>query len=259
MVLSAEHMQVNIGDAHIVNDVSVRLEKGSFVGLIGPNGCGKSTLLKSIYKVLKPRSGRVFLDDIDVLSSSPRQVAKLLGVVGQFNDMNFDFTVAEMVLMGRTPHKKLMESDNAGDYQIMEEALARVDMLEYAGRKFLSLSGGERQRVILARTIAQRPEVMILDEPTNHLDIKYQLQVLSVVKELGIGTLAALHDLVLVSEYCDYLYIMSRGRIVASGAPREVLTKELIEEVYDVACEVYTNPVTGKIGISYTPRVSATC
>ncbi|MDR1326029.1 MAG: ABC transporter ATP-binding protein [Treponema sp.] len=251
MVLKAEHIRVSIADAHIVRDVSVRVEAGRFVGLIGPNGCGKSTLLKSVYKVLKPKNGSVFLDNIDVLSSSPRQIAKLLGVVGQFNDMSFDFTVAEMVLMGRTPHKKLMEADNADDYRIMEEALGRVDMAEYARRKFLSLSGGERQRVILARTIAQKPEVMILDEPTNHLDIKYQLQVLSVVKKLGIGALAALHDLVLVSEFCDYLYLMSHGRIVASGVPGEVLTKEVIEEVYDVACEIYTNPVTGKLGITY--------
>jgi iron complex transport system ATP-binding protein len=251
MVLKAEHIQVSIADAHIVKDVSVRVDHGSFVGLIGPNGCGKSTLLKSVYKVLKPKSGSVFLENVDVLASPPRKIAKLLGVVGQFNDMSFDFTVAEMVLMGRTPHKKLMETDNAEDYEIMAEALRRVDMSAYAHRKFLSLSGGERQRVVLARTIAQKPEVMILDEPTNHLDIKYQLQVLSVVKKLGIGTLAALHDLSLVSEYCDYLYVMSAGRIVASGTPQEVLTKAIIEAVYDVACETYTNPITGKIGITY--------
>lgn len=184
MNLNAEHISVSLTGADIVRDISIRVENKQFVGIIGPNGCGKSTLLKSIYKVIKPRKGTVFLGDIDVIKSSARIVSKDMGVVGQFNDLSFDFTVQEMVMMGRTPHKQLMEADNTQDYKIVADALERVDLTEYANRSYLTLSGGEKQRVILARAIAQEPKFLVLDEPTNHLDIKYQIQILTVVKSL---------------------------------------------------------------------------
>ncbi|WP_313373227.1 ABC transporter ATP-binding protein [Lysinibacillus pakistanensis] len=222
-----------------------------FVGLIGPNGCGKSTLLKSIYKVIKPQKGFVFLGHKDVLNSSTRMISKEMGVVGQFNELSFDFTVHEMVMMGRTPHKHLMESDNRKDYQIVADALNKVNLSEYADRSYLTLSGGEKQRVILARAIAQQPQFLILDEPTNHLDIKYQLQILKVVKSLNIGVLAALHDLTMATTYCDILYVIKQGQIMASGKPEEILTKELIEMVYEIDCEVYSNPITGGMAITY--------
>lgn len=184
MNLNAEHISVSLTGADIVRDISIRVENKQFVGIIGPNGCGKSTLLKSIYKVIKPRKGTVFLGDIDVIKSSARIVSKDMGVVGQFNDLSFDFTVQEMVMMGRTPHKQLMEADNTQDYKIVADALERVDLTEYANRSYLTLSGGEKQRVILARAIAQEPKFLVLDEPTNHLDLKYQIQILTVVKSL---------------------------------------------------------------------------
>ena len=156
-----------------------------------------------------------------------------------------------MVSMGRTPHKRLLEGDNGDDQGIVEEALNRVDLAHYAGRSYNSLSGGEKQRVILARVLAQQPEFLILDEPTNHLDIKYQLQILNIVRKLGIGVLAALHDLTLAAEYCDYLYVMKDGKVAASGEPMTVLTKETIGDIFGVACETYVNPVTGGLGIAY--------
>ncbi|ASA20411.1 ABC transporter ATP-binding protein [Paenibacillus donghaensis] len=251
MELNVEHLSVSFSNIDIVKDVSVQVKKKQFVGLIGPNGCGKSTLLKSIYKVIKPRQGDVFLSELDVIKSSPKKVAQKLGVVGQFNELSFDFTVREMVMMGRTPHKGLLETDSQADYSIVDAALGKVNLEAYAARSYNSLSGGEKQRVILARVLAQQPEFMILDEPTNHLDIKYQLQILNIVKKLDIGILAALHDLALAAEYCDYLYIMNKGRVVASGKPEEILTKQLIGEVFDVECETYRNPVTGGLGIAY--------
>lgn len=251
MELNVEHLSVSFADAAIVKDVSVKVKNKQFVGLIGPNGCGKSTLLKSIYKVIKPRQGEVFLSDIDLIKSSPKTVSQKLGVVGQFNELSFDFTVQEMVMMGRTPHKGLLETDTKEDGSIVNEALRKVNLESYASRSYNSLSGGEKQRVILARVLAQQPSFMILDEPTNHLDIKYQLQILSIVKKLDIGILAALHDLTLAAEYCDYLYIMKKGQVMASGTPEEVLTKELIGQVFDVDCEIYRNPVTGGLGIAY--------
>ncbi len=253
MNLNAEHISVSFTGADIVRDISIRVENKQFVGIIGPNGCGKSTLLKSIYKVIKPQKGTVFLGNKDIIKSSARIVSKDMGVVGQFNDLSFDFTVQEMVMMGRTPHKQLMEADNMQDYKIVADALERVDLTEYADRSYLTLSGGEKQRVILARAIAQKPKFLVLDEPTNHLDIKYQIQILTVVKSLNIGVLAALHDLPMASVYCDMLYVIKDGKMIASGSPKEVLTKKLIRQVYEIDCEIYTNPITGDLAIVYLP------
>ncbi|MGG6310774.1 ABC transporter ATP-binding protein [Paenibacillus macerans] len=251
MELTANEMEIRIGKKEIVKNVSIFVKNQQFVGLIGPNGCGKSTLLKSIYKSLVPRKGTVYLGDMDVLKSSEKKVSQRLGVVGQFNEMNFDLTVQQMVMLGRTPHKKWLESDKQEDYAIVEEALKKTNLLDYQDRSFLSLSGGEKQRVILARTVAQQPRFMILDEPTNHLDIRYQLEILSCVKELNIGVLAALHDLEMAAHYCDYVYAIKQGEVYAHGTPEQVLTPETIESLYQVKCQTYINPVTNGLGFAY--------
>lgn len=251
MELVAQEMEVKIGKKEIVKNISIQVKKQQFVGLIGPNGCGKSTLLKSIYKSLVPQKGMVFLDNLDVLKSSEKKISKHLGVVGQFNEMHFDLTVQQMVLLGRTPHKKMLESDTQQDFDIVEEALMRTNLLDYRNRSFLSLSGGEKQRVILARTIAQQPKFMILDEPTNHLDIRYQIEILSCVKDLNIGVLAALHDLEMAAQYCDYLYAVKDGEIYAHGTPEEVLIPDTIEALYQIKCQTFINPVTKGLGFAY--------
>jgi iron complex transport system ATP-binding protein len=254
MNLELSHVSVSLSRRDIVKDVSLKVENGLFVGLIGPNGSGKSTLLKAIYKVLSPREGTILFNGEDLIRARPRLIARSVAVVGQFNDLDFSFTVREMVMMGRTPHKNLLDQDTKQDFEIVERALAMVNLEAYTDRNYQSLSGGEKQRVILARAIAQEPVLLVLDEPTNHLDIKYQLQVLSIVKKLGIGVLAALHDLSLAAEYCDYLYVLRTGSLAAEGPPESVLTQELIEAVYDVGCKTYVNPVTGRLGISYFSR-----
>jgi iron complex transport system ATP-binding protein len=251
MQLTIDSIHVILAKTKIVKNISMNVHDGQFVGIIGPNGCGKSTLLKSVYKALKPSEGTVRLDTMDILKTRQRTVAKYLSVVGQFNEIGFDFPVYEMVMMGRSPHKHLMETDSLKDKEIVDSALRIVNLEHLANRSFLSLSGGEKQRVILARAIAQMPHILILDEPTNHLDIKYQLQIMRVVKSLSISVLAALHDLQIAAEYCDYLYVMKQGELFAEGNPCNLLTKELIRKVYDVECETFVNPVTGKPGIVY--------
>ncbi|MGE6375968.1 ABC transporter ATP-binding protein [Peribacillus muralis] len=251
MQLIAKDMGIKIGKKEIVKDISILVKKQQFVGLIGPNGCGKSTLLKSIYKSLAPHKGTVLLDDMDVLKTSEKKVSQQLGVVGQFNEVNFDLTVHQMVMLGRTPHKKMLESDKQEDFMIVEESLARTNLLDYKDRSFLSLSGGEKQRVILARTIAQQPKFMILDEPTNHLDIRYQIEILSCVRNLQIGVLAALHDLEMAAHYCDYLYAIKDGEVYAQGTPEEVLTPDTVEALYKIKCQTYINPVTNGLGFAY--------
>lgn len=256
MDLILENISVQLGDRTIIEDISLAVAKGEFVGIIGPNGSGKSTLLRTIYRVIQPTAGTIWLDGQNIRSIKPAESAKKMGVVGQFNSINFDFTVFDMVMMGRTPHKSLLSSDTPADYAIAMDAIEKVGMAKHAHRSFATLSGGEKQRIILARALAQQPQLLILDEPTNHLDIKYQLQLLAIVKSLGIGVLAALHDLNLAAMYCHKLYVLQEGNIIASGVPSKILTPELVRAVYDIDCEIHENPYTGHLGITYYPAAA---
>lgn len=251
MDLSVNQVSITLAKKKIVKDISIKVKEKQFVGLIGPNGCGKSTLLRSIYKLLPPDTGAIHFGDMDIRKSSIKNVAKEFAVVSQFNEISFDFTVQQMVMMGRTPHKKMLESDTKKDFELVEKALAQVELSAYRERNFLSLSGGEKQRVVLARALVQEPKLFILDEPTNHLDIKHQLQILRIVKDLDTGVLAALHDIELAATYCDFLYAIKDGEVLASGAPEELVTKELMETLFEVPCEIYTNPITGSLSIAY--------
>ena len=251
MKLSADSVTVTLSRKDIVKQVSVQVADGQFVGLLGPNGSGKTTLLKSIYRVLKPSAGIVTLDGTDIREMSYRESSKRMGVVSQFTNMSFDFTVEEIVLMGRAPHKKAFSQDTEEDYLIAAEALRKVDMLDFRDRMFMTLSGGEKQRILLARTLAQQVDILILDEPTNHLDIKYQIQIMDVVKALGKRVLSAVHDLNLTLMYCSYVYVLKNGRIVAHGPTEEVITKDLIRDVYEVDCEVERDSRSGKMRVTF--------
>lgn len=244
---------VSVPKKRIVDCVSIHVDEGEFVGLLGPNGSGKSTMLKTIYRTMKRESGEVDLDGRDVDTLPLKESALMLSVVTQHNYFNFDFKVEEVVMMGRTPHKRSMEMDNEEDRRIVRDALEKVNMYEMKDRNFSSLSGGEQQRIILARALAQQTPCLVLDEPTNHLDIKYQLEVLDIVKGLGCTTLCALHDLNLAAEYCDRIYILLDGRIVEEGPPDEVITEEMIRDVYGVRSSVERNPHTGLLNVVYFP------
>lgn len=253
MDLALHNISIELNEKKIIQDVSLAVENGEFVGIIGPNGSGKSTLLRSIYRIIEPNHGTILLGGRDLKKIKLAESAKKMGVVGQFNTMDFDFTVFDMVMMGRTPHKTLLGSDKAADYDIALEAIRKVGMEKHITRSFSNLSGGEKQRIILARALAQEPKLLILDEPTNHLDIKYQLQILSIVKSLGIGVLAALHDLSLAAMYCNKLYVLKDGKLITSGIPSKILTSELVRDVYEIECDIKENPNTGYLAITYYP------
>lgn len=238
MNISAEHICVSYDTNEILKSVSISVEKKEFVGLIGPNGSGKSTLLKCIYRVLKPDKGCVMLGDKAIDTMSYKSSAKKMAVVAQHNYYNFDFSVREVVQMGRSPHKKAMEQDNANDYEIVQKALNTVGMSKFANRSFSTLSGGEQQRVILARALAQQTPCLILDEPTNHLDITHQLQLLKIVKNLDVTVISAIHDLNIAAMFCDRIYVLKEGNMIENGTPREVLTSKLIKEIYQVESEI---------------------
>ena len=238
MNICATDIKMEIGNNEILKGVSIDSKNREFIGIIGPNGSGKSTLLKCIYRILKPNNGCIMLGEEDISKMSVKESAKKLAVVAQHNYYNFDFSVGEVVLMGRSPHKKSLETDNSEDYDIVNESLEKVGMLGFKNRSFSTLSGGEQQRVILARALAQQTPCLILDEPTNHLDIKYQLSLLNIVKSLNLTIISAIHDLNIASMYCDRLFVMKNGRIVGMGTPQEVLTKEFIKEIYDIDVEI---------------------
>ncbi|MEU9849140.1 ABC transporter ATP-binding protein [Streptomyces sp. NPDC047985] len=251
--LTVDGVTLTAGARHLVRDVSLRAGPGEVVGLVGPNGSGKSSLLRAVYRVLRPDAGHVRVDGADAWHLPVRGLARTLAAVVQEPVAAFDLTVREVVAMGRTPHKGLLDGDTAKDARLIASALASVDMGALADRTFDRLSGGERQRVLIARALAQQPSLLVLDEPTNHLDIRHQLDVLGVLRQLPATVLVALHDLNLAAYYCDRLYVLRAGAVVVSGPPAEVITEELLGEVYGVAGEVVVHPRTGAPHVTFLP------
>lgn len=252
MEISTKDLEVFLEGTRIIKGMSVEIKEKEFVGILGPNGSGKSTLLKCIYRVLHPKSGEVQLNGKAIQAYSVKESAREMAVVAQHNYYNFDFSVQDVVLMGRSPHKKAMERDNANDFGIVLESLEKVGMKEFRDRSFSTLSGGEQQRVILARALAQKTNCLVLDEPTNHLDIKYQLQLMDIVRSLNLTVVSAIHDLNIAAMYCDKIFVVKDGKIVAFGTPEEVLTKEFIREVYEVDVELLKDQ-DGLLHILYRP------
>ena len=251
MRLQVDHVSWSVDGKPILRDVSLAVEPGSITGLIGPNGSGKSTLLRCIYRALKLDSGSITLDGNDLIRMDSQETARRVAVVLQEYPSDFQFTVGEIVSMGRNPHKGMFDRDTSADRGIIRDALARVGLAGFSHRNFNTLSGGEKQRVIIARTLAQQAGFLVLDEPTNHLDIRYQLETMELVRDLGLTTLAALHDLNIAADYCDFIHVIDSGRIVASGRPSEVLQPDIISEVFRVGALVGVDTLTGGPRISF--------
>ena len=251
MRLQVDQVNWSVDGKQILRDVSIAVDPGSITGLIGPNGSGKSSLLRCIYRSLRPDSGTITLDGDDLRRMDTREAARRVAVVLQEYPSDFQFTVGEIVSMGRNPHKGMFDRDTATDRGIIRDALARVGLAGFSHRNFNTLSGGEKQRVMIARILTQQASFLVLDEPTNHLDIRYQLETMELVKGLGLTTLAALHDLNIAATYCDFIHMIDKGRIVASGPPEEVLLPPLIEDVFGVGARVGTDPLTGRPWLNF--------
>ncbi|MDR6226679.1 ABC transporter ATP-binding protein [Desmospora profundinema] len=251
MKLQAEKITLTIAKNRLLDEVGIQVEPGEFVGLIGPNGSGKSTLIKTIYQHLRPDAGWISLDERDLSTLSSRQTAQAMSVVRQESADGGEFTVREIVMMGRYPYKRFLEGDTEKDWEIVVDALDQVGMTRLADQPFMKCSGGEKQRVLIARSLAQQADFLILDEPTNHLDIRYQLQIMDLISEIGVTALAALHDLNIAAAYCDRLFVIESGRMVASGRPEQVLCPELLREVFGVEAEVERHRRTGKIHVLF--------
>lgn len=252
MKITTQQLHAVLGNTEILRGIDFEANEGEFVGIIGPNGSGKSTLLRCLYRVLTPSEGAVFLDGKELSSYRVKESAQKLAVVAQHNYYNFEFSVQDVVMMGRAPHKRALDRDTAEDYQIMRQSLKAVGMQEFEERSFSTLSGGEQQRIILARALAQQTPCLILDEPTNHLDIKYQLWLMDIVRNLDCTVISAVHDLNIAAMYCDRLYAMKQGKLIAQGTPHELLTPDLIRELYEVDAEVSIDG-KGQLRIFYCP------
>ncbi|OII67298.1 MULTISPECIES: ABC transporter ATP-binding protein [unclassified Streptomyces] len=251
--LVIDGVSLTAGAQRLVEDVSLTARPGEVIGLVGPNGSGKSSLLRAVYRILRPETGRVTVDGADAWALPVRRLARTVAAVVQESGAAFDLSVREVVAMGRTPHKRLLDGDTPEDAELIGSALAAVDATGLADRPFDRLSGGERQRVLIARALAQQPSLLVLDEPTNHLDIRHQLDVLGTLRRLPATVLVALHDLNLAAYYCDRLYVLRDGRVTASGPPAEILTPRLLADVYGVASEVAVHPRTGAPQVTFLP------
>ncbi|WP_026894180.1 ABC transporter ATP-binding protein [Clostridiisalibacter paucivorans] len=254
MHLKVEQLKYRVEDKIILKDIDMYVNPGEFIGLVGPNGSGKSTLLKNIYKVLKPTVGNIYLDDYNLNNMSNKEVSKKLAVVSQEFDSGFDFSVEEIVTMGRYPQKSFYETSNKEDREIVLNALRKVGMFDFVDRSFFSLSGGEKQRVLIARALAQKTDFIIMDEPTNHLDIGYQIQIMDLIKDLQITTLTAIHDLNMAVMYCDRIYVMKEGKIIISGNPKDILDRALIKDVFNVDSHIRYNGMLKRIQIDFISK-----
>jgi iron complex transport system ATP-binding protein len=248
--LDVSSLTVAYGARVALRDVSLSLPVGELLGLVGPNGSGKTTLIRAVSGVVAPQAGGVSLNGDDTLRLSPKEVALRVAVVPQNPQLPPAFTALELVLMGRTPHLKLLQGEGQGDPRAARRAMLATDTWELAGRRIGELSGGERQRLLVARALAQETPLLLLDEPTAHLDVGHQAATLRLMARLcrseGKAVLAAVHDLTLAAQFCHRLVMLHQGRVIAEGAPGEVLTRERLRQIYGTSLHVLSHPVTGR-------------
>ncbi len=241
------------GGPRVVHGITLDISRGSLTGLLGPNGCGKTTLLKLLSGVLEPDSGEITLDGHRLRELTRRDVARRIAVVPQETHPAFDYTVMEMVLMGRHPHLGAFQLEGPADLAIARDALAATGTEHLADRPYMTLSGGEKQRVVIAGALAQSPDVLLLDEPTASLDLGYQLEVQRLLarlnRERSVTMVLAMHDLNLAAALCDSLVLLRDGVMLAHGPAREVLTAAAVARLYDVEADVRFHERAGHLTV----------
>jgi len=247
--LAAEQVRLAYDEHVVVHDVDLELTDGSFTAIVGPNGCGKSTLLRALGRLLRPAGGQVLLDGRAIARTPTREVAKVLGLLPQSPVAPEGLTVADLVARGRHPHQSWVRQWSRDDEAVVAEALEWTDMAELADRPVDALSGGQRQRAWISMALAQGTDLLLLDEPTTYLDLAHQIDVLELVGRLhaerGRTVAVVLHDLNLAARYAQRLVAMKDGVLVASGTPAEVLTEQLLADVFDLEARIVPDPVTG--------------
>ena len=248
------------GNPLVVNGVSARVPRGGLAGILGPNGSGKTTLLRLLGGLLRPSSGRIVLDGVDLHAIPRAQIARRIAVVPQETQLAFEYTVLEMATMGRYPHLGAFEVEGPDDLEIARDALRATGTDHLALRPFNTLSGGEKQRVVIAAALAQKPDILLLDEPTASLDLAYQLEVRSILqtlnREQNLTIVVSTHDLNFAAGLCRDLVLLHQGRVLAAGTTEAMLEPALIRKLYKVDVDIAANPRTGHITVVPLTRVS---
>jgi iron complex transport system ATP-binding protein len=247
--LSARSLSLSYGDRTIVDDLDLDVPAGRITAIIGANGCGKSTVLKALARLLSPHAGQVVLDGRELHSLPSKEVARTLGLLPQSPSAPEGIAVADLVGRGRHPHQRLLARWSARDYEVVAESLAATETTELADRAVDELSGGQRQRVWIAMALAQETDILLLDEPTTFLDVAHQVDVLDLLTDLnrdrGTTVVMVLHDMNMAARYADHIVAVRAGRVVAAGAPADVMTADLIRDVFDIDALVVDDPVSG--------------
>lgn len=251
MSINAENLIWKIGKKTILDGVTLEAKPGKMLGLLGPNGSGKTSLLRLLAGLKRPVSGRIRLDQRDIRTIGRGTIAQRVAFVEQHATTNANLRVIDVVNLGRFPHRSMFSGWTPTDDRAVEEALERTGMTGKRNDRWQSLSGGEKQRAHIARALAQSPKELILDEPTNHLDIQHQISLMRLVSSLPITTIIALHDLNHAAMFCDELIVLQHGRIVAAGAPDNVMTETILKDVFAVDARVETSPHHSRPHIHY--------
>lgn len=247
-ILSVSNLCFSYGRTKVLKDVNMSFEKGQFYCIIGPNGCGKTTLLKNLYGFLSPDSGKITINGNDIHNMKIKERSRFISYVPQETQTGFDYTVFDIIAMGRNPYHSSLESLNAEDYEHIITAMEETSTTHLRDKSINELSGGEKQRAILARAFAQDSDIILMDEPVSMLDINHQVEIMDLAKHLAENKsktiVCVLHDLNLAAQYPRYLYLMQNGTVVKSGTPSEVLTEENLSAVYNVNVFIGENSVT---------------
>ena len=236
--IEINNLSYRIQEKQILDHINLTIQEKQFIGILGPNGSGKTSLLKHIYRTIPVERGKAFISGRDINDLTFRESSKLLTVMKQENQIDFDYSIIEMVMMGRAPHRKFYENDTNEDLKKVKEALEYVGLSDRMYSSFKNLSGGEKQRVLLARSIAQDVDIFLLDEPTNNLDMYYQWSLIKLIKDLSKTIIAILHEMNLSFRFCDYIYVLDDGKVHSHGAPEEVINVDMLREVMHIDAEI---------------------
>ncbi|WP_214825954.1 ABC transporter ATP-binding protein [Exiguobacterium algae] len=248
-IMKVEHVTSGYGEQMILNDISLEIPSHQISIIIGANGCGKSTLLKTMARLIHPTSGHVTLNNKPITKMAPKRLARVLGMLPQSPIVPEGITVSDLVGRGRYPYQSFMKGWSQDDYEAVAEAMEMMNITEFADRPIDELSGGQRQRVWIAMALAQQTDILFLDEPTTFLDITYQVEILDLLTDLnrkfGTTIVMVLHDINLSARYADYLFALKQGRLVAEGKPADIVTSDLIHQVFNLRCSIMVDPVSG--------------
>ncbi|MBF0264011.1 MAG: ABC transporter ATP-binding protein [Gammaproteobacteria bacterium] len=259
-LIQAKSLNWSISGQNILSNINFSIKENEFIGLVGPNGSGKTSLLNCLYGKNIPLSGNISYKNQPLNNLSRRDIAKQMAVMSQEPlpelSIQFDLTVFEIIAMGLIPHKKLLSFGDNSDHKIIHQAARQVDLVDKLNLNFHVLSGGEKQRALIARAIVQKPQLLLLDEPTNHLDIYHQIDILNIARSMDITVIACLHDLNLAATYCDKVFLLNNGSIVAYGEPQEVFTEENLYQVFHVKANIDQQPFSDKLRISFALEYS---